>query len=112
MSTENLRLAKSVMYDGTAREVVVALNDGSRHTWPVMLLEMVQSESDAWVSLENVTDQQLADVELYGGGRYILWDELGQSFSIADLLAGIYGRKAWMREVDGDHGVKPLPKIR
>jgi hypothetical protein len=97
MSNEDFKLAKSVVYDSTAREVIVTLNDGSRHAWPVRLLEMVQSKSDAWVPLENVTDQQLADVKLYGGGRYILWDELDQSFSIADLLAGIYGREAWMR---------------
>ncbi len=99
MSNEDFKLAKSVVYDSTVREVIVTLNDGSRHTWPVRLLEMVQSESDAWVPLENVTDRQLADVQLYGGGRYILWDELGQSFSIADLLAGVYGREAWMREL-------------
>jgi hypothetical protein len=97
MSNEDLKLAKTVIYDSNAKEVIVTLKDGSRHAWPVRLLEMVQSEPDAWVSIKNITDQQLADVEVYGGGRYILWDELGQSFSIADLLAGIYGREAWMQ---------------
>ncbi len=97
MSNEDLKLAKNVIYDSNAREVIVTLKDGSRHAWPVRLLEMIQSEPNAWVPLENVTDQQLADVEVYGGGRYILWDELGQSFNIADLLAGIYGREAWMQ---------------
>lgn len=97
MSNEDLKLAKTVIYDSNAKEVIVTLKDGSRHAWPVRLLEMVQSEPDAWVPLKNVTDQQLADVEVYGGGRYILWDTLGQSFSVADLLAGIYGREAWMK---------------
>ena len=49
--------------------------------------------------LKDVTDQQLANVEIYGSGKYILWDELGQSVSIADLLAGIYGREEWMRSL-------------
>lgn len=97
MLNGDLNLAESVTYGVIAREVVVTLKDGSRHAWPVRLLEMVQSEPDGWVPLENVTDQQLADVEIYGGGQYILWDELGQAFSVADLLAGIYGREAWMR---------------
>lgn len=99
MSNEDFKLAESVAYDASTREVVVILKDGSRHAWPVRLLEMVQSQPNAWIPLENITDQQLAEVEVYGGGRYILWDELGQSFRIADLLDGIYGREAWMRSL-------------
>lgn len=96
MSNEAFKLAESVIYDAAAREVIVTLKDSSRHAWPVRLLEMVRSEPDGWVPLENVTEQQLAAVEVYGGGQYILWDELGQSFRISDLLAGIYGRESWM----------------
>ena len=55
MSNEALKLAKSVTYDTTNKEVVVTLGDGSRHSWPVRLLEMVESRPDAWVPLENVT---------------------------------------------------------
>ncbi len=42
---------------------------------------------------------QLANVEVYGGGQYILWDELGQVFKISDLLAGVYGREGWMNKL-------------
>lgn len=99
MSNETLRLAETVIYDAESKEVIVTLKDGSRHTWPVRLLEMVQSAPDAWVPLENITDQHLANVEVYGGGKYILWDELDQAFSIADLLSGTYGREEWMRSL-------------
>lgn len=99
MSKESLKLAKSVIYDMTTKEVIVTLKDGSRHAWPVHLLEMVESKPEAWVPLENITEQQLADVKVYGGGQYILWDELGQVFSVANLLAGIYGREAWMNRL-------------
>lgn len=75
------------------------LKDGSRHSWPIRLLEMVQSKPDAWMPLENITDKELADVEVYGGGKYILWDGLDQAFSIADLLSGTYGREEWMRSL-------------
>ncbi|PSN12859.1 hypothetical protein C7293_18370 [filamentous cyanobacterium CCT1] len=99
MSSEELKLAESVVYDATTREVVVTLRDSSRHVWPIGLLEMVESKADAWVPLTGPTDEQLSNVEVYGGGRYILWDELGQVFKIADLLAGVYGREEWMQKL-------------
>ena len=99
MSNETLNLAESVIYDADTKEVIVVLKDGSRHAWPVRLLEMVKSEADGWVPLEGITDHQLSDVQVYGGGRYILWDELGQAFQISDLLAGVYGREAWMQQL-------------
>ena len=99
MSNETLKRAESVTYDAATQEVIVVLKDGSRHTWPVRLLEMVKSEAEGWVPLEDITDQQLSDVQVYGGGRYILWDELGQAFQISDLLAGVYGREAWMQQL-------------
>ncbi|MEL6552417.1 MAG: hypothetical protein AAFQ63_02975 [Cyanobacteria bacterium J06621_11] len=77
----------------------MTLKDGSRHVWPVRLLEMVKSEPSGWVSLTEITDQQLEDVIVYGGGKYILWDGLDQVFRVTDLLAGIYGREAWMQKL-------------
>ena len=99
MSSEEFKLAQSVIYDTTTREVVVTLRDGSRHAWPVRLLEMVQSGAEAWLPLSAVTDEQLAKVEVHGGSQYILWDELGQAFRVSDLLAGIYGREDWMKKL-------------
>ena len=99
MSNEPLKLAESVIYAADTREVIVVLKDGSRHAWPVRLLEMVKSEPEGWVPLEGVTDEALADVQVYGGGRYILWDDLDQAFQISDLLAGVYGREAWMQKL-------------
>ena len=99
MFSEEFKRAESVVYDATAQDVVVTLRDGSRHAWPIRLLEMVQSKADAWVPLEGLTDEQLAKVEVYGGGQYILWDELGQVFKVSDLLAGVYGREEWMKQL-------------
>ncbi|MGB3514974.1 MAG: DUF2442 domain-containing protein [Elainellaceae cyanobacterium] len=60
---------------------------------------MVESRADAWLPLAEPTDEQLAKVEVYGGGQYILWDKLGQVFKVADLLAGVYGREEWMKQL-------------
>lgn len=99
MSNEALKLAESAVYDAVAKEVIVTLKDGSRHAWPVRLLEMVKQSPEGWMPLEHVSEQQLSAVEIYGGGQYILWDELDQAFRIADLLAGVYGREGWMRSL-------------
>ena len=99
MSNETFKLAESVAYDAETKEVIVILKDGSRHAWPVRLLEMVERGTEGWIPLESVTDRDLADVQVYGGGRYILWDGLGQAFQISNLLAGVYGREAWMRKL-------------
>ena len=42
MSNEDFRLAETVMYDAETREFIMTLKDGSLHTWPIRLLEMVQ----------------------------------------------------------------------
>lgn len=60
---------------------------------------MVQSGADAWLLLAGLTDEHLANVEVYSGGQYILWDELGQVFKVSDLLAGVYGREGWMKKL-------------
>jgi len=99
MFSEEFKRAESVIYDATAQDVVVTLRDGSRHAWPIRLLEMVRSEADAWVPVEGLTDEHPAKVEVYGGGQYILWDELGQAFKVSDLLNGVYGREEWMKQL-------------
>ena len=99
MSETNLRSAKSVYFDASQRMIVITLNDASVHSIPIDKLEMVESTSDAWVPMRNVSDEQLSEVEVFGAGAYILWDELGQSFSVDDLLNGIYGRPAWMESL-------------
>ena len=38
-------------------------------------------------------EDELSAVQVYGGGRYILWDRLDQAFQISDLLAGDMGAK-------------------
>ena len=99
MSETNLRRARRVYFDAAQRMVVITLNDASVHAIPVDRLEMVESTPDAWVPIQNLSDEQLADVEVFGAGAYILWDELGQSFSVDNLLNGIYGRPAWMESL-------------
>ncbi len=56
MSNEALKLAERVVYDTTAKEVIVTLKDGSHRAWPVRLLEMVKHLFEDWMPLEHVSD--------------------------------------------------------
>ena len=74
----------------------MTLDDGSRHLIPVDRLEMVEDDLDAYVPIPFLTDEQLSDVKVWGGGSAIYWESIEQVFRVDELIAGIYGRPAWM----------------
>ncbi|MEL6261462.1 MAG: DUF2442 domain-containing protein [Cyanobacteria bacterium J06626_6] len=89
----------SARYIVSSRELEITLDDGSRHLIPVDRLEMVESTPDAYVPIARPTDKQLSDVKVWGGGSAIYWKTIEQVFRVDELLAGIYGRPAWMESL-------------
>ncbi len=87
----------AVSYDSISKEVIICFADGSKSSWPIRLLEMVQYNGTEWVTIQP-TAEQLSKVELWGEDS-IQWDELDQVFRIEDLRNRIYGRKAWMQQL-------------
>lgn len=96
---EDERLATATRYVASSRELELTLDDGSRHLIPVDRLEMVESAPDAFVPIARPTDEQLSDVKVWGGGSAIYWESIEQVFRVDELLAGIYGRPAWMESL-------------
>lgn len=86
--------AVSAEYNRVTKAIEVSFADGSQASWPVCLLEMTERTDEGHTPI-NLSDDELAAVELFGGDS-ILWDESGQIFKIEDLQNHIYGRKAWM----------------
>lgn len=86
-------------FESSRRVVVVTFADGSEIAWPVLLLEMIiwSEKDDGWVQIKP-TNEQLEAVCV--GGDHLYWDELGQDFLISDLMAGVYGRPEWMRQLE------------
>ena len=97
--SEDHRRAISAKYLSDSRELEIALEDGSRHFIPVDRLEMVENTPDAFIPIARPTDTQLTNVKVWGGGASIYWESIGQIFLVEELVAGIYGRTAWMESL-------------
>ena len=93
------RLATNARYLTGSREVEITLDDGSRHAWPVDRLEMLKWTGEKLDPILNPPDELLVDVQVWGGGSSIYWQQLEQVFSIDDLIDGVYGREAWMQSL-------------
>ena len=73
---------------------ILKLNDGRRQVIPREELQGLQSG----------TKEQLARIEILGGGTGLLWPDLGADFYVPGLLRGVYGNKKWMAEIGRSGG--------
>lgn len=81
--------AKSARYSPARRQVIVELTNGCSFIFPV----------DKAQGLAGASDKDLADVKVLGAGFGLHWEKLDADLSIASLVIGIFGSKAWMREL-------------
>jgi hypothetical protein len=49
--------------------------------------------------LRGATTEQLAAVEILPGGRALHWEEIDADLGVPQLVSGMFGSKAWMREL-------------
>ena len=78
--------AAAARYDRALARVVVELTNGCTFAFPARLAQR----------LESATDDQLAQVEVLGSGIGLHWETLDVDLSVPDLLAGLFGTKAYM----------------
>ncbi|MBI3986784.1 MAG: DUF2442 domain-containing protein [Lentisphaerae bacterium] len=76
-------------YDKRAKSIVVELATGVIVHLPSWLLQ----------GLEDASPQELAAITLSPQGTALHWEKLDADFSVAGLLAGVFGTQAWMAEV-------------
>ncbi|HBE17679.1 MAG TPA: DUF2442 domain-containing protein [Cyanobacteria bacterium UBA11149] len=81
--------AESVSYDESDNLIIIKLKNGAIFSFPPRLAQ----------GLESASPEQLADVWLPPSGSSIHWESLDVDFSIPELVAGIFGTKAWMAEL-------------
>jgi len=79
-------LAKSASYDHRSRRLRIELESGVEVRIPVA---MVQGLADAHVAAIRM-------VRVEGGGYGLYWPTLDLDLSVAGLLAGRFGSRAWM----------------
>lgn len=78
--------AAAACYDRAREHVVVELTNGCSFAFPARLAQ----------ELASATDDELARVEVLGGGTGLRWKTLDVDLSVPDLLAGLFGTKAYM----------------
>ena len=74
--------------------LILKLTDGRRHVIPREELQGLQS----------APKDQIAQVEIVGGGTGLHWPSLDLDFYVPGLLRGIYGNKKWMAEIGRSGG--------
>jgi hypothetical protein len=82
--------ATSAHYDPATGRLVIELANGCVFVVPVDLLQ----------GLRGASDQDLADFELMPRGFDLHWKKLDAQFTVAGLLAGRFGTKTWMTELE------------
>ncbi len=79
-------------YDKKQKRVIIDLNTGATYIFPPRLAQ----------SLSQATDEELADVKILGHGFALEWTTLDEHFSVKVLLAGVFGNKVWMENLNSN----------
>jgi Protein of unknown function (DUF2442) len=90
LRTTEPRAAKA-RYDRAKGRLVLDLTNGCTFAFPARLAQ----------GLEKATEEQLAKVEILGGGYGLHWEALDTDISVPGLLAGIFGTSAYMARLAG-----------
>lgn len=78
--------AVSARYDRKSDRIVVELDSGATFAFPPRLVE----------GLTDATADELADIELLGGGYGLHWERLDVDYTVPGLVNGIFGTARWM----------------
>lgn len=86
---ENDPRASAARYDRASGRIVVDLTNGCTFAFPARRVQ----------ELETASDDEIAGVEIIGAGFGLHWDVDDTDLTIGGLMAGLFGTKAWMREL-------------
>jgi Protein of unknown function (DUF2442) len=88
---ETVPHATAARYDAKADRMIIDLTNGTSFAFPPHLVQ----------GLVGATAEQLAQVELMGGGYGLGWDELDEHVTVPGLLNGVFGTAKWMAHLAG-----------
>lgn len=84
-------LAASVRYDIATRRIIIELTNGSTFIFPA---DLAQGLADA-------TDDERAEIEVWGDGYALRWEKLDLDFTVPGLVSGVFGTKKYMASLAG-----------
>jgi hypothetical protein len=86
-------------WEADGRKVRVELANGCVFVFPADLAQGLREASDA----------QLAEVEIFPSGHTLHWEALDVDLGIPELMAGVFGTRAWMAELGRRGGSAKSP---
>ncbi|MGI9039787.1 MAG: DUF2442 domain-containing protein [Gemmatimonadales bacterium] len=81
--------AKSARYDPVRGLIVVELTNGAFFGFPARLAQ----------GLRGAAPGRLAEIEISPSGEALHWERLDADLRVGALLQGVFGTRAWMREL-------------
>jgi len=84
--------AKSAYYDAGSGRIVVELLNGCTFVFPAHLAQ----------GLRGASGQDLAEVKVMPHGFALHWETLDADFSLEALMAGRFGSKRWMEQLQNE----------
>ena len=86
--------ACEVIYNRESRKIVIHFDNDCTFECPVSLLQGVS----------DLTDDEIGEVELTPAGWGITWSNADLDFGVNELVQGVFGTKAWMKEIAAKGG--------
>jgi len=83
-------VARSAFYDAKIGRIAIELQHGVTYSFPPEIAQ----------GLAGATPKQLAEVEVTPSGSGLHWETLDADLSVPALLAGVYGNREWMENLD------------
>jgi Protein of unknown function (DUF2442) len=81
--------AQNAYYDTRHSRVVIELTNGCVFMFPAHLAQ----------GLRNASARELGEIEVMSHGVALRWPKLDADFTVAGLVSGIFGTRAWMAEL-------------
>ena len=81
--------AQNAYYDTQHGRVVIELTNGCVFMFPAHLAQ----------GLRNASARELGEIEVMAHGVALRWPKLDADFTVAGLVSGIFGTRAWMAEL-------------
>lgn len=93
--------AVTARYDEATQRVGIELSNGCFFAFPARFIK----------ELMHATREQREAVTVSEFGNVLFWDELDAQYGVPGLVAGVFGSKAWMREI-GRRGGQQLSEAK
>lgn len=93
-SLEKEPRAESIKFDEEENLIMLRLNSGCVFGFPPDLIK----------ELQNAEPNEIAQAELTPLGTGVFWENLDADYTVTGLLNGIFGTKAWMKELGRSGG--------